>query len=696
MNLDQLDQLTESQLSTAINEAFNSAEDKVYQATNLAPHNKIPQVFKIEAPDSNIVVLMSSALDSKFNKFKTVKTGDKVLQVWFCSLNPDTVKMQVTPFEGGLGPKPILTMATVFDVVMSTVKLIKADAVVFRFEKLKIKGKGKLLQRLISRLVLSRGKGKFVALNEITAGYVDANKWDLALIHRKGIDLTSVKGIPHIDLDKFAEVTTSVGKTYVSKDTGKAVSIAQAVATTINDIAQSANAKANLAKVKMSKSAIYSSQFTDGRSTVNAETAKVLADLNKTEHELADVGNREEKTFVAKRSTNTKIEIDALDDQQVDNLATLVTGSRLDPEDFITAEEQGTTTSRSIRALKELNSLALRDKQPSEIKQAAKELYFANKQIINLRSKILSGDIDQYAGLKAIANQVRKFDDSSDEYKECLLEIIRSVTAYPDFTNQYADPLKSFKPNLDDDQQESLQAYTSDDFIEINSTLLGELNPSDKAIKHIKTLDGCFKDAGIKLSADTKLYRGQSISSKLFNTAIKNKAFYFKNYVSTSLAISPIFGFYAEAGVAVSSDMIEPVVASDYTLSKDAYIAFVISRPDRTLALVPGEYTEYPKEAEVLLPRGTLLRITAMSDPTVDNKTVLVESEVVSADELTESEIYDGDALLNTGEVKLFSIKKLYTEKKSGITSEENNYALDTLAEAISVTRYNGRADKHK
>ncbi|WP_272725840.1 hypothetical protein, partial [Escherichia coli] len=71
-------------------------------------------------------------------------------------------------------------------------------------------------------------------------------------------------------------------------------------------------------------------------------------------------------------------------------------------------------------------------------------------------------------------------------------------------------------------------------------------------VKMCDALDNAFSNYGVKLDPGTILYRGMDFRSQMWETARKQKAFYFKNYVSTSLAPNIFGGWNANVASAVA------------------------------------------------------------------------------------------------------------------------------------------------
>ena len=197
---------------------------------------------------------------------------------------------------------------------------------------------------------------------------------------------------------------------------------------------------------------------------------------------------------------------------------------------------------------------------------------------------------------------------------------------------------------------------------------------------------------------------------------VKNRVFYFRNYVSTSLSPIIFGGWKGNQGVAMASDNTRAVLTVDKSdetaIVPDQEIRMVqeygeeririslgwaITGGEKVNVVYPGDLSNMSGEMEVILPRGTMLQINKITDASyndgmVYNNQKFIQAEVMTADQLDEAVVYDGDVLMETGEVVEYSDEPQPESSpfdfegfvKSTKTSE-NNKILALLASMIDV-----------
>ncbi|ATN93162.1 ADP-ribosyltransferase [Salmonella phage Melville] len=236
-----------------LNEVFD--EDKLdLPVTNLYPKTKIPQIFAIgEIDQGTTPAFRMCTYTSGGDTNKNIKPGDKMAHVVMLSLSEkgSLVKMK------NLGPDPIGTISTVFNIVYSSMRQYKIDAVLFRITKSKIGGQARQIQIIMDRLVRSRTGGKYVILKEL---WDYDKKYAYILIHRKNIDLSSVPGVPEISTDEFKKVDTAVGEVYVDVKTGNQVSKNTAIAASIAKENDTRSVQSVISRAKISRRQVAMSQ----------------------------------------------------------------------------------------------------------------------------------------------------------------------------------------------------------------------------------------------------------------------------------------------------------------------------------------------------------------------------------------------------------------------------------------------------
>lgn len=122
-------------------------------------------------------------------------------------------------------------------------------------------------------------------------------------------------------------------------------------------------------------------------------------------------------------------------------------------------------------------------------------------------------------------------------------------------------------------------------------------------------------------------------------------------------------------------------------------VGMVIKGAERIKVIVPGHLSGFPSEAEVILPRGILLKInkvsTYMMKETAYNK-YLIEGTIVPPSEQLEESVYDGDHLMETGEVRPMAGFNQFLVEES---KEEENEVSQILASLVNI---NGMSKKFK
>ena len=143
-------------------EIFDAENEKL-----LATQEVKKNLHKIDASDASVVVQLSSG-DVKGNNFRALRPGDTELVVAVYSVNEKGNLAVLT----GLGKEPVAVISTIFDIVKTCVTKNKAiETIVFRLNKRALKGKEKLLQRIIQKLVKARFGSRF----EIKDEFIDVS-----------------------------------------------------------------------------------------------------------------------------------------------------------------------------------------------------------------------------------------------------------------------------------------------------------------------------------------------------------------------------------------------------------------------------------------------------------------------------------------------------------------------------------------
>lgn len=362
-------------------------------------------------------------------------------------------------------------------------------------------------------------------------------------------------------------------------------------------------------------------------------------------------------------------------------------------------------------------------KLQSDITYQGSQEYLKNKEFFDYKTdKILSdlADINisnSFDVIKKIINDLVKGSKATPDEKTAIIQFVMNgiyklINESAAQAYEYASTEVTPK-GLTQAESDVIEDYCADSYVEMNSFLLGKPDSTreeytERAIKHIETLDSAFAKGSV-LPPGTTLYRGQEVTFKTLRHNIENKMFYFKNFVSTSLKPN-IFGEHGknymaldDSGAVFSGEGEGSIDAEDLMhmgshstyANEDAEtsVGMVIKGAERIKVIVPGHLSGFPSEAEVILPRGILLKINKVSTyfmkETAYNK-YLIEGTIVPPSEQLEESVYDGDHLMETGEVRPMTGFNQFLVEES---KEEENEVSQILASLVNI---NGMSKKFK
>lgn len=233
----------------------------------------------------------------------------------------------------------------------------------------------------------------------------------------------------------------------------------------------------------------------------------------------------------------------------------------------------------------------------------------------------------------------------------------------------------------DGSDSKAVTDYTGSDYGSINQFLRFGKVPNytneDYVKSKISQIDACFSKNGVRLPKTLKVYRGASISAKDIESLNKMESAPLTGYASVSLSIATALQFGGLSGTDITSLIRGQLMAFDdekpddlgevYFDSKQGNkILYSISRLDRCLSLMLKEVSNYSHEEEILLNRGTEIKVsqgqkvykvanryTGAVHVTDNDGIWFARAEVVS-DGLIESSLRDyllREAIQKTGEV---------------------------------------------
>lgn len=631
-----------------ITELFD--EDTTLPITNLNPKKKIPQIFSvhvddaIEQPGFRLCTYTSGG-----DTNRDLKMGDKMMHIVPFTL---TAKGSIAKLKG-LGPSPINYINSVFTVAMQTMRQYKIDACMLRILKSKTAGQARQIQVIADRLIRSRSGGRYVLLKEL---WDYDKKYAYILIHRKNVSLEDIPGVPEISTELFTKVESKVGDVYINKDTGAQVTKNEAIAASIAQENDKRSDQAVIVKVKISRRAIAQSQSLESSRFETPMFQKFeasAAELNKPA-DAPLISDANELTVISTSGFALENALNSVTAGMAFREASIIPG---DKESDVNAEIKNKALERlrkeSITSIKTLETIA-------SIVDDTLEKY---------KGAWLERNINKHSHL----NQDAANELVQNSWNAIKTKIIRRELRGYALTVGWS--LHSIVENKDSSkytpaQKRGIREYVGSGYVDMNNALLGLYNPDERTSiltapeieQAIDNLDSAFKN-GDRLPKGITLYRSQRMLPSIYEALVKNRVFYFRNFVSTSLYPN-IFGTWmTDSAVGVLPDEKRLNISIDkndegLVNSSDNLvgIGWVITGADKVNVVLPGGSLAPSNEMEVILPRGLMVKVNKITDASYNDGTAktnnkLIQAEVMTTEELTESVIYDGDRLMETGEV---------------------------------------------
>lgn len=691
--------MTEFQL----NEVFD-ADSEMLPVTNLYPKTKIPQIFAIAAPEGSVALRMCSYTGGG-DVNKNVKPGDKMMHAIVLGVSEKGTLVKLK----NLGGNPLGVISTMFDLVSQTVKKYKMDAVMFRINKSKMGGQARAVQMIINRLVMSRLGGRFVILKEL---YDYDKKYVYVLIHRKNVDLSTVPGIPEISTEEFTKVDTDVGDVYINNKSGKQVSKSEALAATIAQENDKRTDQSVIARAKVSRRQVAASQ---------SLTSDIIHDPEEFEKYEATAAE-----FSKPATANPIPEAQQLKDA-VESKAAKARSAQL-------AATGAIFHLKSLTTIKLSQSEKFEQRFVKELESRIGNAPLTSVQSMQAYTQTLLDSLEErkHEAMEHIMTKVPQYLEPKDKeqmannlwniertkmIKAALQGYAKNVSATIEDITRTRTPLQYTNA-----EKRGIKEYVGSGYSDINNMLLGRYRADNydtlsykEVTTAIKNLDDAFK-RGDRIPEGLTLWRSQSVRKPIFEAMVKNRVFYFRNYVSTSLSPIIFGGWKGNQGVAMASDNTRAVLTVDKSdetaIVPDQEIRMVqeygeeririslgwaITGGEKVNVVYPGDLSNMSGEMEVILPRGTMLQINKITDASyndgmVYNNQKFIQAEVMTADQLEEAVVYDGDVLMETGEVVEYSDEPQPESSpfdfegfvKSTKTSESNKI-LALLASMIDV-----------
>ncbi|QBO61204.1 Alt-like RNA polymerase ADP-ribosyltransferase [Escherichia phage vB_EcoM_G9062] len=631
-----------------ITELFD--EDTTLPITNLNPKKKIPQIFSvhvddaIEQPGFRLCTYTSGG-----DTNRDLKMGDKMMHIVPFTL---TAKGSIAKLKG-LGPSPINYINSVFTVAMQTMRQYKIDACMLRILKSKTAGQARQIQVIADRLIRSRSGGRYVLLKEL---WDYDKKYAYILIHRKNVSLEDIPGVPEISTELFTKVESKVGDVYINKDTGAQVTKNEAIAASIAQENDKRSDQAVIVKVKISRRAIAQSQ--------SLESSRFETPMfQKFEASAAELNKPADAPLISDANELTVISTSGF---ALENALNSVTAGMAFREASIIPEDKESDVNTEIKN--------------KALERLRKESITSIKTLETIAS-IVDDTLEKYKGAwfeRNINKHSHLNQDAANELVQNSWNAIKTKIIRRELRGYALTAGWSLHPIVENKdsskytpaQKRGIREYVGSGYVDINNALLGLYNPDERTSiltasdieKAIDNLDSAFKN-GERLPKGITLYRSQRMLPSIYEAMVKNRVFYFRNFVSTSLYPN-IFGTWmTDSSVGVLPDEKRLSVSIDKTdeglvNSSDNLvgIGWVITGADKVNVVLPGGSLAPSNEMEVILPRGLMVKVNKITDASYNDGTVktnnkLIQAEVMTTEELTESVIYDGDHLMETGEL---------------------------------------------
>lgn len=677
-------------MSEQLNELFDKyIEAFGYPVINMNPKYKVPQVWQFGVPGTNSLMARLMQFTGK-ETVKQYKRGDAIAEVFLLS---GTSHGHAVPLKGGLGEKPLDAINLIFVTVWESIKLGKPDVVLFRFPSKKMKGQDQAVIRIMNRLIQMKTSGRYHVLPN-ASGLGKKNAY--VIMYKKGVDLLSVDGMPPVP-EKYQKVETKVGDVFTNKDTGAQVSKQEIAAEVLIDAANKKTDAAVAQKTKISRRAIAQAQYApsdsvpDGWDEIDAEAAKFSRPATA---ELID-DYEELEIFVRPSETNTMARMRAADAAMRAN-GVWKEEIRVEDSDPIFNRMHRELKRAPVGSMKQMQIFAESCAEILNLRKAAFIERKMNDAPPNLDAATYAASLWEKEYTSAIRVAVKDFAEEASE------NTLNFTAGYTDNRFHYG-------------QREAIADYCGANYADINNYLMGkyyeeeaEFLNLDRVVETIKELDSAF-EIGHKLPPNTTLWRGQYLNVPTFDKIKKSKLFYFRNYVSTSFKPIIFGGWVANVAMAAvhqdyrdgtSFQADDEIVLPDMPDARRdhvmMHVGWKISGADLINVIVPGELSGNPSEQEVILPRGTVVKITKITDASYQgNANVkMLEADIQTTDQLDENAvIYDGDVLMETGELVVYQGKE--TEEpaesvdfasfaSSGVTKKVNQ-GLGILASCINL-----------
>lgn len=700
-------------MSEQLNEVFDS--EGTLAVVNLNPKLKVPQIWKIGNDESNLVARMVS-YTSEGDAIKQVKAGDKYAHVILMSLS---AKGTPAELKGGLGVSPIDSINTIFETVYAQVKKFRMDAVMFRFPTKKMKGQGPVVQRVIQRLVMQKTGGKFKV---VPALYNFTGKHTYILVVRKNAQIEDINGMPGINPDIYTKVDSEVGEVYVNKKDGKQVTKETAIAGSIAAVEEKRSDRSVISRTKISRRQIAASQ---------SLTSDVIHDPAKFEEyeESAAEFSKPATAVEVPEAQQLKFAVESKASKQ-QSIALAASGAAFHMSSLVKTKlsQQEKFEEKFIKELTfRMGNASLTSVESMQAYVQTLLDTLAERQ--HEAMEHIMTKVPQYLEQKDKDEMARNLwnVERTKMIKAALQGYAKNVSSHIESITRTRTPLQ-YSPA----EKRGIREYVGSGYSDINNMLLGRYKADNydtltesEVTKAIKNLDDAFKK-GDRIPEGLTLWRSQNVRKPIFEALVKNRVFYFRNFVSTSLSPIIFGGWKGNQAVAMTSDNTRAVLnnpgesaetvknpfltnaevglTDEYHAAQDVLqeerikvmIGWAIKGGHKINVVYPGDLSNMSGEMEVILPRGTMVQIdkivdASYSDGLVYDNQKFIQAEVMTSDALNESMVvYDGDALLESGELVAMDGTEdepvsFASFSSSGYDAEAKRSALGLLASFIDL-----------
>lgn len=205
------------------------------------------------------------------------------------------------------------------------------------------------------------------------------------------------------------------------------------------------------------------------------------------------------------------------------------------------------------------------------------------------------------------------------------------------------------------EHKDIIHGYCGMNFKKINGFLLdGSGGKAGQAA--VAKMDAAVQESSVYVPSDVIVFRSMSMRDYTALEIAEGKLFHFRTFVSTST--SPTLGMsFCGPGMTALSTYKVTSLNDDDPIDQNLTTTMTIRDVYKIPVVVPGKFAaKYPKECEIILPRGTTVRINRLAASPDRNriiKNVHFDTSVVPASEIAVNEaVYDGDAFVATGKLK--------------------------------------------